>query len=39
MHRQLQPPDGLECIVGIVEADGSIHARCIGPDGNDLEGR
>ena len=32
VHRHLQAPDGLECIVGVVEADGGIHAHCSGPD-------
>jgi hypothetical protein len=34
MHRHLRAPEGLECVVGVVEHDGEIHARCMGPDGN-----
>lgn len=37
IHRHLQPPEGLECIVGVIEQDGGIHARCTGPDGNHVE--
>ena len=33
LHRQLPSPDGLECVVGIVEDDGGIHGHCNGPDG------
>ena len=32
LHRQLPSPPGLECIVGIVEEDGTVHARCRRPE-------
>jgi hypothetical protein len=32
MHLRLTPPEGMECVVGIVETDGRIHGQCNGPD-------
>jgi hypothetical protein len=32
MHMRLTPPDGMECVVGIVEDSGGIHGRCTGPN-------
>jgi len=37
MHMFLRAPEGLECIVGIVEEDGTVSGRCHGPDGKPLE--
>ena len=36
MHMRLKPPEGLECIVGVIEDDGGIHGRCTGPGGKPL---
>ena len=37
MHLRLPAPDGLECVVGIIEHDGGIVGRCTGPDGQEIK--
>jgi hypothetical protein len=39
MHMRLPSPEGLECVVGIIEDDGSIHGECTGPDDNPGDSR
>jgi hypothetical protein len=39
MHMRLPAPEGMECVVGIVEEGGGIHGECTGPDADPGDAR